>query len=164
MTNAASLCDLVCKSGGVRRSFANLEEFTMHNVTRRPFAKLSTTVASIALGLIVTSAGPAASGNEARQAQDDKLQSEFLVDLTLDAQTPQSLGSTRDGRIIVPVSGGTFAGPASKAPSFRPEATGLCSGPTDLASSTFASCCKPMMDKKFTYPGAGLPPRLLVER
>jgi len=118
MTNAASLCDLVCKSGGVRRSFANLEEFTMHNVTRRPFAKLSTTVAAIALGLIVTSAGPAASaaesGNEARQAQDDKLQSEFLVDLTLEAQTPQNLGSTRDGRIIVPVPGGTFAGPRFK--------------------------------------------------
>lgn len=89
MTNAASICDLVCKSGGVRRSFANLEEFTMHNVTRRPFAKLSTTVAAIVLGLIVTSAGPAANaaegGNEARQAQDDKLQSEFLVDLTLEA-------------------------------------------------------------------------------
>ena len=140
----------------------------MHNVTRRPFAKLSPTVAAIVLGFIVTSAGPAASaaerGNEARQAQDDKLQSEFLVDLTLEAQTPQNLGSTRDGRIIVPVSGGTFADLASKAPSFRPEATGLCSGPTDLASSTFASCCKPMMDKKFTYPGAALPPRLLVER
>ena len=30
----------------------------MNNVTRRPFAKLSTTVATIALGLIVTSAGP----------------------------------------------------------------------------------------------------------
>jgi hypothetical protein len=90
MTNAASLCDLVCKSGGLRRSFANLQEFTMHNVTRRPFAKLSTTVAAIALGFIVTSAGPAASaaesGNEVRQAQDDKLQSEFLVDLTLEAQ------------------------------------------------------------------------------
>src|SRR5204863_7596345 len=95
MTNAASLCDLVCKSGGVRRSFANLEEFTIHNVTRRPFAKLSTTVAAIALGLIVTSAGPAAnaaeSGNEARQAQDDKLQSEFLVDLTPEATTPPNL-------------------------------------------------------------------------
>ena len=98
----------------MRRSFASLEEFTIHNVTRRPFAKLSTTVAAIALGLIVTSAGPAANGNEARQAQDDKLQSEFLVDLTLEAQTPQNLGSTRNGRIIVPVSGGTFAGPRFK--------------------------------------------------
>jgi len=118
MTNAASLCGLVCKSGGLRRSFANLEKFAMHNVTRRPFAKLSTTVAAIALGLLVTSAGPAASaaesGNEARQPQDDKLQSEFLVDLTLEVQTPQNLGSTRDGRIIVPVSGGTFAGPRFK--------------------------------------------------
>ena len=90
----------------------------MHNVTRRPLVKLSTTVAAIALGFIVTSAGLAASaaesGNEARRAQDDKLQSEFLVDLTLEAQTPQNLGSTRDGRIIVPVSGGTFAGPRFK--------------------------------------------------
>jgi len=107
--------DLVCKSGELRRCFANLEEFTMHNVTRRAFGKLSTTIAAIALGLIVTLAGFAASaaesGNEARPAQDDKLQSEFLLDLTLEAQTPQNLGSAGGGRLI---SGGTFAGPRLK--------------------------------------------------
>lgn len=86
--------------------------------TCRAFGKLSTTIAAIALGLIVTLAGFAAStaesGNEARPAQDDKLQSEFLLDLTLDAQTPQNLGSAGGGRLIVPVSGGTFAGPRLK--------------------------------------------------
>src|SRR5438067_13630742 len=40
---------------------------------------------------------------------------------------------------------------ASKAPSFRPEATGLCSGPTDLACSTFGSCYRPMTEKRFTF-------------
>ena len=102
----------------VRRSFANLEKFTMHTGTRRAFGKLSTTIAAIALGLIITLAGFAASAaespNEARPAQDDKLQSEFLLDLTLEAQTPQNLGSAGGGRLIVPVSGGTFAGPRLK--------------------------------------------------
>jgi Protein of unknown function (DUF3237) len=110
--------DLVCKSGELRRCFANPEEFTMHIVTRRAFGKLSTTIGAIALGFIVTLAGLAASaaesGNEARPAQDDKLQSEFLLDLTLEAQTPQNLGSAGGGRLIVPVSGGTFAGPRLK--------------------------------------------------
>jgi hypothetical protein len=56
--------DLVCKSGELRRCFTNLEEFTMHNVTRRAFGKLSTTIAAFALGLIVTLAGFAASAAE----------------------------------------------------------------------------------------------------
>ena len=45
-----------------------------------------------------------------RPTQDDKLKSEFLFDLNLEAQTPHSLGSAGGGRFIVPVSGGTFAG------------------------------------------------------
>jgi hypothetical protein len=46
--------------------------------------------------------------------KDDKLQSEFLFDLNLEAGTPQNLGSSAGGRLIVPVSGGTFNGPGLK--------------------------------------------------
>jgi hypothetical protein len=46
----------------MRRSFPNLEELTMHLLTGRPFAKLSTAIALIVLGL--TSNGLAASANE----------------------------------------------------------------------------------------------------
>jgi hypothetical protein len=42
--------------------------------------------------------------------RNDTLQSEFLFDLNLEAQTPHNLGSVGGGRLIVPVSGGTFAG------------------------------------------------------
>ena len=52
--------------------------------------------------------------NEEFPRKDDKLQSEFLLDLSLEAQTPQNLGSAGGGRLIVPVSGGTFAGPSLK--------------------------------------------------
>ena len=39
-------------------------------------------------------------------SEDDKLQSEFLLDLTLEAQAPHRAAD----RLIVPVSGGTFEG------------------------------------------------------
>ena len=93
----------------------------MHNVTRRAFGKFSTTIAAFALGIIVTLAGFAASaaesGNEGRPAQDEKLQSEFLLDLTLETQTPQNLGSAGGGRLVVPVSGRELPDLASKAAS-----------------------------------------------
>lgn len=100
----------------------------MQNLTRRTFAKLSVTAAATAFGLVLTITGLAApdtksksesratpaDGQSPRPAQDDKLQSEFLLDLTLEAQTPHNLGSVSGGRLIVPVSGGTFAGPRLK--------------------------------------------------
>jgi hypothetical protein len=90
----------------------------MQNVTHPAGAKLSTTIAVIAVELLLAMTALAASttesGNGLRPAQDDKLQSEFLLDLTLEAQTPQNLGSPGGGRLIVPVSGGTFAGPRLK--------------------------------------------------
>src|SRR5215470_704018 len=46
--------------------------------------------------------------------QGEKLQSEFLFDLKLETQAPQNLGSAASGRLIVPVSGGSFAGPGLK--------------------------------------------------
>src|ERR1700738_374744 len=100
----------------------------MQNLTRETFAKLPLTAAAPALGLVLTIIGLAApdtktenesratpaDGQSPRPAQDDKLQSEFLLDLTLEAQAPHNLGSAGVGRLIVPVSGGTFAGPRLK--------------------------------------------------
>jgi len=47
----------------------------------------------------------------ARAMADDTLQSEFLLDLVIETQAPNTLGGDR---IIVPVSGGTFEGPRLK--------------------------------------------------
>lgn len=97
----------------------------MQTLTRRSFAKISATVAASTLGLVlsVTNLGANAAKGEnqtggtppdtrpgTRPAQDEKLQSEFLFDLNLEAETPQNLGSAGGGRVIVPVSAGTFAG------------------------------------------------------
>jgi hypothetical protein len=88
----------------------------MHNLTRSTLARLSPTIAAIALVFAFAITGLAAGANEkqANPAQDEKLQSEFLFDLKLEAGTPQNLGSAGGGRLIVPVSGGTFAGPRLK--------------------------------------------------
>ena len=43
--------------------------------------------------------------------EDEKLQSQFLLDLTLETQPPSTVSA---GRLIVPVSGGTFEGPKLK--------------------------------------------------
>jgi hypothetical protein len=96
--------------------FRNLEELTMHKSICRTYAKLSTTIAAVALLFVFAVTGPAMGAKEkqANPAQDDKLQSEFLLDLTLEAQTPQNLGAAGGGRLIVPVSGGTFTGPRLK--------------------------------------------------
>jgi len=87
----------------------------MQNMTGASLAKLSTTIAAVAFVFVFAITGLAASANEkqANPAQDDKLQSEFLLDLTLEAQTPQNLGSG-GGRLVVPVSGGMFTGPRLK--------------------------------------------------
>jgi len=101
----------------------------MQNLTRRSLAKISATVAASTLGLVLSvtdlRANAVTGENQtgatspdtrpvSRSAQDDKLQSEFLFDLNLEAETPQNLGSAGGGRLIVSVSGGTFAGPSLK--------------------------------------------------
>jgi Protein of unknown function (DUF3237) len=45
---------------------------------------------------------------------EETLQSEFLMDLILDTQPPNNIGSIGVNRVIVPVSGGTFTGPKLK--------------------------------------------------
>jgi len=97
----------------------------MQNLTRRRFARISITVAAGTVGLVLsvtdlradgakgekqTVATPPDARAGSRPAEGDKLQSEFLFDLNLEAETPQNLGSAGGGRLIVPVSGGTFAG------------------------------------------------------
>ena len=85
----------------------------MQNLTRRTFAKLSAAAAATVAAPVfaATKPGDAAS---LPSTQDDKLQSEFLFNLTLEAQAPHSLGLPGSGRLIVPVSGGTFEGPRLK--------------------------------------------------
>jgi hypothetical protein len=97
----------------------------MQNLTRRSFAKILATVASKILAFVLsvtdlrasavkgenqTAATPPDNRQVSRPTQEDNLQSEFLFDLNLEAETPQNLGSAGGGRLIVPVSGGTFSG------------------------------------------------------
>jgi hypothetical protein len=110
----------------MRDSFPKLEEFPMQNLTRQNFAKIEAIIAAGALGLVLSVTDLAASAAKAenqtaatpppgtqpvpRSTPDDKLQSEFLFDLNLEAQALHNLGSAGGGRLIVPVSGGTFSG------------------------------------------------------
>jgi hypothetical protein len=79
----------------------------MQNLTRRTFAKLSVAAAA-------TAAAPVFIPSSSGASEDDKLQSEFLLDLALDAQPPHRVGSAGSDRLIVAVSGGTFEGPRLK--------------------------------------------------
>jgi hypothetical protein len=72
-------------------------------VSRRSFAK-----ASVAAALGCTSLGAQA------PAPDDTLKSEFLVDLVIETLPIHNVGAPGVNRVIVPVSGGTFAGPKLK--------------------------------------------------
>ena len=47
-------------------------------------------------------------------AEDDKLQSEFLLDLQLETQQANTVGTPGATRLVVPVSGGVFHGPKLK--------------------------------------------------
>jgi len=85
----------------------------MQNLTRRTFAKLSVAAAATVVAPVFAATKPGDAASPA-PTQDDKLQSEFLLDLTLEAQPPHSLGSAGNGRLIVLVSGGTFEGPRLK--------------------------------------------------
>ena len=100
----------------------------MRSMTRRTFAKLSA-AAGTALGSILAGRRVAATvaprerdapsrmgdqGSPHWSAPDDGLQSEFLADLTLEAQAPHEVGGAGGGRLVVPVSGGTFEGPRLK--------------------------------------------------
>lgn len=98
----------------------------MERVTRRTFAKLSAVTAAAALEPLLAGSRRAASAMPRREAPeyprgpwrrtalDDTLRSEFLLDLILETQTPHETGGGGGGRLVVPVSGGTFEGPRMK--------------------------------------------------
>src|SRR5579864_4812388 len=77
-------------------------------VSRRTFARLSAAAAGTAA---VTTLG---AQSVVPPAPDDKLQSEFLIDLVLVTQPANNIGSLGVNRVVVPVSGGTFDGPKLK--------------------------------------------------
>lgn len=98
-------------------------------MTRRIFAKLSAaavgTVIAPALragdiaARAVTGNDPDLSGRSrdaqsSTPAESDRLQSEFLLDMMLDTQPANNVGSVGVNRIVVPVSGGVFNGPKLK--------------------------------------------------
>jgi hypothetical protein len=70
----------------------------MADISRRVFTSLC-----------FAAAGSAGVGAQA-SPPDEKLQSELLMDLILDTQPPNNIGSIGVNRVIVPVSGGTFDG------------------------------------------------------
>jgi hypothetical protein len=102
-----------------------LKEFAVQDLTRRAFAKLSAAAAAAAVSPLFIGTSLAASATSqaaephpsvagqppsSHANEDDKLQSEFLLDLTLNAQPPHRVAD----RLIVAVSGGTFEGPRLK--------------------------------------------------
>jgi hypothetical protein len=72
----------------------------MHPISRRSFTKLSALVPAALLP------------HSFEQASE--LQSEFLLELTIDAAKPHEVGLPRAGRLVVPVAGGSFDGPRLK--------------------------------------------------
>src|SRR5260221_11624987 len=77
----------------------------MPTTTRRRFATLA---AAAAVGSSASAAAQPPAGS------DDTLKSELLLDLVLDTQPANTIGSPGVTRVIVPVSGGTFTGPKLK--------------------------------------------------
>ena len=88
----------------------------MHTlITRRAFAKLSSTAfAAVAPRAIVASRTTGDLQSSAVAPESDTLRSEFLLDLVIEALPVNNVGSLGVNRVIVPVAGGTFEGPALK--------------------------------------------------
>jgi hypothetical protein len=95
-------------------------------MTRRIFAMLLTTVSAAVAPVLIAgdiaassvapsdAAKPEKPGAQASVADSDKLQSEVLFDLVFDKGPANNVGSPGVNRVVVPVSGGTFEGPALK--------------------------------------------------
>jgi len=98
----------------------------MGSLSRRTFAKLSAAVAATAVEPLLaggrlaagvtprTAHSPARPRDEGSGATEEGLRSEFLMDLTLATESPHQIGAVAGGRLVVPVSGGTFEGPRLK--------------------------------------------------
>lgn len=79
----------------------------MRNLTRRRFVQM--------FAAATTASGSIGAGDRLAESaeiqQPESLQSEFLANLTVEAQSPHQVGAAGSGRLVVPVSGGTFDGP-----------------------------------------------------
>jgi hypothetical protein len=97
-------------------------------ISRRTFAKLSTGAGAAAASVLaagfaastVTASGAIVGartcdgGSSALAAEDDKLQSEFLLDFQLETQPANNVGTRGVTRVVAQVSGGAFHGPKLK--------------------------------------------------
>jgi uncharacterized protein DUF3237 len=150
----------------------------MKNLTRRSLVKISTTVAASTLGLVLsvtdfranaamgdnqTGATPPDTRPVSRPTREDKLQSEFLFDINLEAETPQNLGSAGGGRLIVPVSGGTVAGPSLKGTIVAPGGDWIVQRPDGSRVLDVRILLKTEDGKRFICRGEELPIRVRAE-
>ncbi|HSP15847.1 MAG TPA: DUF3237 domain-containing protein [Thermoanaerobaculia bacterium] len=78
-------------------------------MTRRTFTKLWTAAAAATVAPAIIAKDPPAPA-----AEEAKLQSEFLLDLTIERGPSNNVGSVGVNRVVVPVVGGTFEGPRLK--------------------------------------------------
>jgi hypothetical protein len=85
----------------------------MRRITRREFAGASVLAAA-------TMAMPTLGAQQGHQVQDEKLQSAFLADLTIETEVPHDAGAGHGGRLVVPVAGGTIEGPRLTGTFVRP--------------------------------------------
>lgn len=69
-------------------------------ISRREFTRLSAFATAVLVAPMLN--------------QPTELQSEFLLDLTIDAARPHEVGPPGAGRLVVPVAGGFFEGPRLK--------------------------------------------------
>jgi Protein of unknown function (DUF3237) len=138
----------------------------MRSFTRRTFAKLSAAAAA-------TAVAPVLGGRRLTAIippQNESLQSEFLIDLTLEAQSPHEVGGAGGGRLVVPVAGGTFEGPRMKGRVIAPSGDWILERPdgsrvldvrllleTDDAQAIYVS----WRGIAYTLPGGGLFARIL---
>ena len=85
-------------------------------ITRRAFAKLSSAAVAGVVAPPISIAALVAGDPQAQAAttNGDALRSELLLDLAIDAQPVNKVGSLGVNRLIVAVAGGTFEGPALK--------------------------------------------------
>jgi len=153
-------------------------------MTRRSFARFCKAAAGTAvapalmIGAIADSAvtesdisaKTRAARAQARAAEDDNLQSEFLFDLVFERGSANSVGSVGVNRVVVPVLGGTFEGPKLKGSVIGPSGDWIVARPdgssvlhirlllqTDEAQKIYMAC----RGIAYTPPGGRLFARIL---
>jgi len=111
-------------------------------ITRRAFGQLLTESTGTAAALVAAASldevafgqsdtGSAAAGTSSPvpTKEGDVLRFEFLLDLTIERGTPNSVGSPGSNRVVVPVAGGTFEGPKLKGKIVNPSGDWIVARP-----------------------------------